>query len=95
MITANSLPARPTGPCTHVNKPLPEEAQRLNLGLTYRDLGRRTGIPHHRLHKILTGRLLPRHSELITLRQHLNTTHPEFLRSIQQEAVPFLQSRLP
>ena len=77
------------------------EALRQQSGLSIRDLAVRTGLNRNRVHRILAGKGRPRPRELALLRAAMDdvirrqrSSDPDFLRRIQEIAVPFLASRL-
>jgi len=74
---------------------------RRRSGQSYRELSKITGIELSRTHRIVNGRGRPRTRELAALRQAMldvirrqSSSEPDFLRQIQEVAVPFLAGRL-
>ena len=72
--------------------------ERQDLRLSYRDLAAAAGLSFPRVYRTLSGRSRPRSREIARLRQamsdmarRLRSSEPEFLRQIQQVAVPFLR----
>lgn len=84
-----------------VQQPLSLADLREKCGLTYRALAKAAGIELSRPHRLVNGRGRPRRRDVAALRQAMSdvirrqrSSDPDFLRRIQDVAVPFLEGRL-
>ena len=91
----------PQTACSPLKQSISLGCLRERSGLSYRALAERTSIPLPRVHRIVNGKCRPRRAEVVALRQamldvirRLRSSDPDFLRRIQEVAVPFLEGRL-
>jgi len=87
--------------CTEIDKAPSLDGLRQDLGLTFRQVSRLTGIPPRSAHRAITdpsrahtGHARQIRSALRDERRRRRSSDPELLGHVMDRAVPFLQERL-